>query len=324
MAHAACRMQRGACRVSHAVWRMPRAACRVAHAACRHATATTDAPPKPKFNALFLKRCLCQMHAPTTFQRYFQQIRPPSECEAGDGRVVGHLLMDLVETKPKDSASAIRRFVGRTALLRCSGFPNIGEMLGAMVVGRMVGTSNETETTSGVSERLGGESPARMSEQEARTIGSTFGSFAERRLTAAAAVNAYVYNFPALIEMSQRHAWFEPMLQIMALRIDAAQPAAPERRRRSSQKRTSRLEGLRRPSAASAGNWSSVVAPEPAISAQRLQHVVDNMGDSKVLLAQVAYPSHSMFEDAVPVRTLQAPDRSPTKRLSNSPRRHSR
>jgi hypothetical protein len=265
------------------------------------------------------------MHAPTTFQRYFQQIRPPSECEAGDGRVVGHLLMDLVETKPKDSASAIRRFVGRTALLRCSGFPNIGEMLGAMVVGRMVGTSDETETASGVSERLGGDSPARTTEQEARTIGSTFGSFAERRRTAAAAVNAYVNSCPALIEMSQRHAWFEPMLQIMALRIDAAQPAAPERRRRSSQKRTSRLEGLRRPSAASsAGNWSSVVAPEPAISAQRLQHVVDNMGDSKVILAQVAYPSHRMFEDAVPVRTLQAPDRSPTKRLSNSPRRHSR
>jgi hypothetical protein len=231
--------------------------------------------------------------------------------------------MDLVETKPKDSASAIRRFVGRSALLRCSGFPNIGEMLGAMVVGRMVGTSDET--ASGVSERLGGESPARMTEQEARTIGSTFGSFAERRRTAAAAVNAYVNSFPALIEMSQRRAWFEPMLQIMALRIDAAQPAALERRRRSSLKRTSRLEGVRRPSAASsAGNWSSVVAPEPAISAQRLQHVVDNMGDSKVPRAQVAYPSHGMFEDAVLVRTLQAPDRSPTKRLSNSPRRHSR
>ena len=69
------------------------------------------------------------MQVPKSTQRYFQQIRPLSACDAEDGRIVGRMLKDLVESKPKDLAHAIRAFASNTAMLRESGFRHIGVML---------------------------------------------------------------------------------------------------------------------------------------------------------------------------------------------------
>jgi hypothetical protein len=66
-------------------------------------------------------------------QRYFQQIRPVAKCDAEDGRVVGHMLHDLVSSNPKDPARAIREFADRTAMLRDCGFAHIGGMLARLL-----------------------------------------------------------------------------------------------------------------------------------------------------------------------------------------------
>ncbi len=39
---------------------------------------------------------------PATLQKYFQQILPLEKCDAEDGRVVGQLLVDLVNSNPKE------------------------------------------------------------------------------------------------------------------------------------------------------------------------------------------------------------------------------
>lgn len=54
---------------------------------------------------------------------------PLSECDAEDGRIVGYMLLDLVQGNRKDLAHAVRTFVNRAAMLRECGFCHIDAML---------------------------------------------------------------------------------------------------------------------------------------------------------------------------------------------------
>jgi hypothetical protein len=78
-----------------------------------------------------------QMSAPVTQQLYFQQLLPLGDCDAEDGRFVGHMLMAVVDSKPKDLPHAIRTFANQMAMLRECCCPRIGDMLVALLSSAM-------------------------------------------------------------------------------------------------------------------------------------------------------------------------------------------
>ena len=86
------------------------------------------------------------MAVPSTQQLYFQQVRPLAKCDAEDGRVVGHMLVDLVSSNPKDLPHAIREFAYRTAMLRDCGFAHIGDMLARLLSADVQGGPDDDKT----------------------------------------------------------------------------------------------------------------------------------------------------------------------------------
>jgi hypothetical protein len=98
-------------------------------------------------------------------QRYFQQLRPLSECDAEDGRMLGHMLVDLVESKPNDLAHAIRTFVNCTAMLRECSFCHIGAMLVRLLNADAPAGADDAAAIVALS-------PSTVTEQQASAIGS--------------------------------------------------------------------------------------------------------------------------------------------------------
>ena len=81
------------------------------------------------------------MHLPYKLQTDFLQLQPPMSATAADGAILGHLLMDLVETtKPSEQATAIRMFVERTAVLRECGFAHLDAFIGGIFEERLLYT----------------------------------------------------------------------------------------------------------------------------------------------------------------------------------------
>jgi hypothetical protein len=154
------------------------------------------------------------MHSPKTYMLYFQQLLPLSKCEARDGRIVGSLLIDLVESKPKDLAHAIRTFANRMAMLRDCGF-RMGEFLVALMSAQ---ASSAPESGSAVI-----QDPASVTNEQAAAIGRRLATTQWPHATAAAARRAVDLQ-PTLRTMRSRYAWFVPMLEVFVVQ-------AAERRR---------------------------------------------------------------------------------------------
>jgi hypothetical protein len=146
-------------------------------------------------------------------QRYFQQVRPLSECDADDGRVVGHMLMDLVEEKPKDPAHAIQTFVNRTAMLRECGFRHIGAMLVRLLNTDSQGGPDDATAIVVLS-------PSVATEEQASALGSAIASSACR--SHATALKQVVQSHTVLRAMKSGYGWFVPMLEVIATRKAAA------------------------------------------------------------------------------------------------------
>ena len=111
---------------------------------------------------------------PTSVQRYFQQILPLAKCDAGDGRVVGQLLVDLVSSNPKDLARATREFADRTAMLRDCGFAHIGEMLARLLSANVQGKPDDDTTaipSARVTAAAVGPNRSALTEKQAIAIG---------------------------------------------------------------------------------------------------------------------------------------------------------
>ena len=162
---------------------------------------------------------------PTTLQRYFQQIRPLAQCDAGDGRVVGQLLVDLASNKPKDLARAIREFVDRTAMLRDCGFAHIGDMLAQLLSADVQGRPDDTtviQSTPVMTTAIGLE-PSSLTEKQAVAVGGAIASCVRQAQALAAGLKMVTKSHAVLQAMKSEYAWFMPMLEaIMAHK--AAQP----------------------------------------------------------------------------------------------------
>ena len=149
-----------------------------------------------------------QMELVKTQQTYFQQIRPLSKCDAEDGWVVGQMLLELVEEKPKDLAHAVRTFVNRTAMLRECGFPHIGAMFTSALTADAHGGLGEDTTLTALN-------PSSVTEKQATAIGYTIRSSLRRAHAPATALRKVVESHAVLRAMKSGHVWFVRMLEVL-------------------------------------------------------------------------------------------------------------
>ena len=160
----------------------------------------------------FTKFIVPKESLPQNIALYFQQVRPLSECEAQDGRLVGSLLIDLVKSNPKDLAIIIRHFVHRTAMLRECGFRHIGAMLHRVFAADAQIPSGPAAAAS-PSRR--GCDPSLVTEKQANAIGSAIASGMRRAHVPATALQQVVMSNTVLRTMKATHVWFVPMLEVV-------------------------------------------------------------------------------------------------------------
>jgi hypothetical protein len=151
---------------------------------------------------------------PATLQSYFQQILPLTKCDAGDGRVVGQLLVEIVSRNPKDPVRAIREFADRTAMLRDCGFAHIGEMLARLLSADVHGGPDD-DTTAIITTSAVGLDPSSLTEKQAIAIGSAIASSVYQAYTLAAGLSKVVKSHGVLQAMKSEYAWFMPMLEVV-------------------------------------------------------------------------------------------------------------
>jgi hypothetical protein len=155
---------------------------------------------------------------PTSVQRYFQQVLPLPKCDAGDGRVVGHMLVDILSSNPKDLARAIREFADRTAMLRDCGFAHIGEML-ARLLGADVQDGPDDDATvipsTPVTTAAVGPNRSALTEKQAIALGCAIASSVHQAHALAAGSSKVVQSHGALQAMKAEYAWFVPMLEVV-------------------------------------------------------------------------------------------------------------
>ncbi len=144
---------------------------------------------------------------------YFQHILPLTQCTAEDGRVVGHLLIDVVHSKPKDLARAIHEFANRTAMLRECCVRYIGSMLVALLTAE-IQTTSECAT-------IHAQGPASLTEEEAVTIGSWLGSsglaYTRAPDALSLAVKKLIETQLVLRNVAVNYVWFVPMLEVLMM-----------------------------------------------------------------------------------------------------------
>jgi hypothetical protein len=163
------------------------------------------------------------MHVLPSQQLYFQQLWPLANCDAKDGKLVGQLLVDLVETKPDDLAHAIRTFANRMTMLRECGFP-MGEFLVALMSAQ---TQSEPQIVGAVM-----TDHISVTAEQASAIGRSLASALRQPPATATAVRRAVDL--VMHTMRSRYIWFLPMLEVLLVQ-------GAERRRSTIARRLSSL-----------------------------------------------------------------------------------
>jgi hypothetical protein len=149
------------------------------------------------------------MHPPKTYVLYWQQLRPIAECDADDGRVVGRLLLDLVDSKPTDLAHEIRTFANRMAMLRECSCSHIGAMLVHLLTVEVQSGPDENDSASVVL------SPSSVTEEQAIAIGRAIASSVKRSDMPATALRRLLQSNSVLRAMKSQYVWFFPMLEVL-------------------------------------------------------------------------------------------------------------
>jgi hypothetical protein len=151
-------------------------------------------------------------------QRYFQQIRPLAKCNADDGRIVGQMLVDLVEESPRDLSHAIRAFSYCTAMLRECSLRHIGAMLV-----RLLSTDAQTDARGTPDEDaaiMALEPSSVVTEKQATAIGSAIAACIPHP-EPAKALQRVVKSYAALRAMQSDYIWFVPLLKVITAKNSA-------------------------------------------------------------------------------------------------------
>ena len=152
-------------------------------------------------------------------QLYFQQLLPLSECDAEDGRFVGHMLMAVVDSKPKDLPHAIRTFANQMAMLRECCCPRIGDMLVALLSSAMPTADAPSAADDPAAKALAdaAQDLVSLSMEQAAALGRMLASSLNRALILHEAVDSY----PVLAAMRSQYVWFVPMLEVLYVQNQA-------------------------------------------------------------------------------------------------------
>ena len=200
------------------------------------------------------------MQVPQSVQRYFQQIRPLSACDAEDGRIVGRMLKKLVESKPKDLAHAIRTFANNTAMLRESGFRHIGVMLEHLLTADAPGGAVSDSVIVALD-------PSSVMKKHAIAIGGVIASSVGRSHAPGTALKMIVESHPVLRAVTLGHVWFVPMLEVLTAREVASRRSLFVRRSNSIAKaefpNDADVDIAAQDAADEAGSFSSAVTALP-------------------------------------------------------------
>jgi hypothetical protein len=240
---------------------------------------------------------------PSTLLQYFQQVRPLAKCDAGDGRVVGQLLVDLVSSNPKDLPHAIREFAYRTAMLRNCGFAHIGDMLARLLSADVHGGPDDDATaivsptvaTAAVVSILAPSThgdlehtpqqeaacdPASVTVEQAAAIGSMVARSLRSAHVPATALRTVVNKCAVLRTMTSSYVWFVPMLEVLTMH------KATQARRSTLGKRLSSIVAAEAPSsnveadeADEESSFSSVVCMAQCPYASRINCIVPPFSD---------------------------------------------
>ena len=141
--------------------------------------------------------------------------------------MLGHMLVDLVESKPNDLAHAIRTFVNCTAMLRECSFCHIGAMLVRLLNADAPAGADDAAAILALS-------PSTVTEQQASAIGSAIALSVHRSESQAAALRQAVDLDPVLHTTKSQHLWFVPMLEVLLVPPETAEPRRPSIARRLS------------------------------------------------------------------------------------------
>ena len=162
-------------------------------------------------------------HPPQSLKTYFQQLLPLADCDAGDGRVVGQLLLDLVDSEPNELEHAIRTFANRTAMLRECGCRHIGTMLASLLASGTA--SSHQDSKKGLKKVAASkalpvhhsmpQTHSSLTEQQAAAVGSTIASTVRRSDMPATALHKLVNSLEVLQTMRSAYVWFVPMLEVL-------------------------------------------------------------------------------------------------------------
>ena len=217
--------------------------------------------PQSFTNAVVIPK---QTGAAQNLQRYFQQIRPLSECDARDGRVVGHMLMELVDKKPKELALTIRTFATRTAMLR-----ECGCCMGDMLIAMLAASANSgSEHAPPAVAQLAAQDPASVTAEQATAIGRMLATRTRSSHVPATALSTMVDSHSIVRTMKTKHSWFVPMLEVLLVPPESAELRRPSVMRR--------LSAIITPEAmahdVSNANFDSVVRPIRAAPHHRSPH----------------------------------------------------
>ena len=177
-----------------------------------------------------------QMECVNTLQRYFQQVRRLSECNADDGRLVGLMLLEIVNSQPKDLAHAVRQFASRANMLRECGLRFIGEMLAGLLCADAqsapIPLDDQHDAAIVVLD------PSSVTEKQALAIGSAIASSVHKSRMPATALLKVVQSHAVLRAMKSLYVWFVPMLEVLVACTDR------DSRRRSSSNIMKRLSSI--------------------------------------------------------------------------------
>jgi hypothetical protein len=141
------------------------------------------------------------------------------------------MLLDLVDSKPKDLAHTIREFASRTAMFRDCRFCHIGDLLVSMLA---ASAHSDSEHAPSVVAQVAAQDPASVTAEQAATIGRMLATKTRsfQPQSAALKLNQAVGMNSVLITMKSQHVWFVPMLEVLLVPPDYADSRRPSIRRR--------------------------------------------------------------------------------------------
>lgn len=136
-------------------------------------------------------------------------MKPISDCDASDGWIVGHMLMDArASVRRRDRLSAATEFMSRVEMLRDCPFPHLRPLLLACVANKY----RRTRHTATLDPRL-------LTEEEAITIGCGFAGIILSNSRPTMAVEEMLRTYPALSTLASEISYVGPILEVIATRL---------------------------------------------------------------------------------------------------------